>query len=205
MRPDSVIGSAKPEKRRRLLGGVLFGPSFANRIREICKKPLGGPVVNLHRPRHDWVRRLLLLEPSSCAARKILPTLFTARPEPAKHQLTRMHPLGYNIVGGHRPRFDPNEFVRSSGAPNTFSKREPRNRTQGNSVAVIPVSFVGPELEPRGANTTRNSSLLKTSVTKVLSSAIYIGSEAVTGHSAHNGTDATVSLQLKSRFPARPD
>jgi hypothetical protein len=42
MHPDSVIGAAKDEERRRLLGGVLFGPSFANRIREICKKPLGG-------------------------------------------------------------------------------------------------------------------------------------------------------------------
>gem|GEM_PF-2557944 len=42
MHPDSVIGAAKDEKRRRLLGGVLFRPSFANRIREICKKPLGG-------------------------------------------------------------------------------------------------------------------------------------------------------------------
>jgi len=72
-------------------------------------------------------------------------------------------------------------------------------------VAVIPVSFVGPELEPRGANTTRNSNLLRTSVTKVLSSAISIGGEAVTGHRAHNGTDETVRLQLKSRFPARLD
>ena len=42
MHSDSVMWSAKHEERRRLLGGVLFGPRFANRIREFCKKPIGG-------------------------------------------------------------------------------------------------------------------------------------------------------------------
>jgi hypothetical protein len=93
----------------------------------------GGPVVNLHGPRHDWVRRPLLHETSSCAARKILPTLFTARPEPAEHDVTQGQPRGNNITGNRRPRFDPNEFVRSAGTPYTLSKRGPRNRTQRNS------------------------------------------------------------------------
>jgi hypothetical protein len=133
MRPGSVMWAAKDEKRRRLLGGVLFGPSFANRIREICKKPLGGLVAVLPGPRQDWPRRPPLSGPSSCAAGKILPTLFTARPGPAKHRLTRTHPLGYNITGSRRPRFGPNEFVRGTGGLYSFSKREPRNETHGDS------------------------------------------------------------------------